>query len=105
TLVDALATGELDLSLASDWQQTRAQLALLPGFGPWTIEMIAMRALGDPDAFVPTDLGVRRTARDIGLPVSAPGLTRHAAAWRPWRAYAVQYLWASGDHAINRLPA
>src|SRR5919205_1048086 len=87
TLVGALATGELDLSPASDWQQTRAQLALLPGFGPWTIEMIAMRALGDPDAFVPTDLGVRRTARDIGLPVSAPGLTRHAAAWRPWRAY------------------
>ena len=105
TLVDALATGELDVSPASDWQQARAQLALLPGFGPWTIETIAMRALGDPDAFVPTDLGVRRAARDIGLPVSVPGLTRHAAAWRPWRAYAVQYLWASGDHAINRLPA
>jgi AraC family transcriptional regulator of adaptative response / DNA-3-methyladenine glycosylase II len=105
TLVGALASGELDLSPASDWQRTRAQLALLPGFGPWTIETIAMRALGDPDAFVPTDLGIRRAARDLGLPVSPPGLIRHATAWRPWRAYAVQYLWASGDHAINRLPA
>ena len=104
-LVSALASGGIDLSPASDWQQTRAELARLPGVGPWTIETIAMRALGDPDAFVASDLGVRRAARDLSLPVSAPGLTRHAAAWRPWRAYAVQYLWASGDHAINRLPA
>jgi AraC family transcriptional regulator, regulatory protein of adaptative response / DNA-3-methyladenine glycosylase II len=105
TLVSMLATGEIDLGPASDWQQARAQLARLPGFGPWTIETIAMRALGDPDAFVAADLGVRRAAGDLGLPVSAPGLIRRAAAWRPWRAYAVQYLWASGDHAINRLPA
>jgi AraC family transcriptional regulator of adaptative response / DNA-3-methyladenine glycosylase II len=105
SLVSALATGEIDLSLGSDWQQARVQLARLPGLGPWTVEMIAMRALGDPDAFVAADLGVRRAARDVGLPVKAPALIRHAAAWRPWRAYAVQYLWASGDHAINRLPA
>ncbi|HJT04909.1 MAG TPA: AlkA N-terminal domain-containing protein [Pseudonocardiaceae bacterium] len=105
SLVGALVTGEIDLSPSSDWQQARAQLARLPGFGPWTIETVAMRALGDPDAFVPTDLGVRRAARATGLPVSAPALTRHAGAWRPWRAYAVQYLWATGDHAINRLPA
>ncbi|MGH3982873.1 MAG: AlkA N-terminal domain-containing protein [Pseudonocardiaceae bacterium] len=105
TLVDALAGGEIDLGAGSDWQQVRAQLGALPGFGPWTIETIAMRALGDPDAFVPTDLGVRRTARDLGLPSTPAGLTGHASAWRPWRAYAVQYLWATGDHAINRLPA
>ncbi len=105
TLVAALAGGELDLGPASDWQQVRAQLAGLPGFGPWTIETIAMRALGDPDAFVPTDLGIRRAARDLGLSPTAAGLTGHAAAWRPWRAYAVQYLWATSDHPINRLPA
>ncbi len=105
TLVAALAGGELELGPASDWQQARAQLAGLPGFGPWTIETIAMRALGDPDAFVPTDLGIRRAARDLGLAPTAAGLTGHAAAWRPWRAYAVQYLWATSDHPINRLPA
>ena len=64
-----------------------------------------MRALGDPDAFVPTDLGVRRAAADLGLPATPAALTGHAAAWRPWRAYAVQYLWATGGHAINVLPA
>jgi AraC family transcriptional regulator of adaptative response / DNA-3-methyladenine glycosylase II len=69
------------------------------------VETIAMRGLGDPDAFIPTDLGVRAAARALGLPAGPAALTRRAAGWRPWRAYAVQYLWATGEHAINRLPA
>ncbi|MYU12580.1 DNA-3-methyladenine glycosylase, partial [Streptomyces sp. SID8361] len=74
--------------------------------GPWTVEVIAMRALGDPDAFLPTDLGVRRAAAELGLPATPGALTRHSARWRPWRAYAVQYLWATDPaHAINRIPA
>ncbi|KOG87522.1 hypothetical protein ADK38_24970, partial [Streptomyces varsoviensis] len=83
----------------------RAFLDATPGIGPWTTEIVAMRALGDPDAFVPTDLGVRRAAVELGLPATPAALTRHAAAWRPWRAYAVQYLWSADDHAINHLPA
>jgi AraC family transcriptional regulator of adaptative response / DNA-3-methyladenine glycosylase II len=104
TLVAALAAGEIDLGAGSDWQHARAQLSALPGLGSWTVETIAMRGLGDPDAFVPTDLGVRLAARGLGLPTTAAALTGHAANWRPWRAYAVQYLWATRDHAINRLP-
>jgi AraC family transcriptional regulator of adaptative response / DNA-3-methyladenine glycosylase II len=105
TLVGALASGELDLSVGSDWAYAREQLTALPGFGPWTVESIVMRALGDPDAFLPTDLGIRYAARDLGLPTTPAALVAHSAAWRPWRAYAVQYLWATGDHAINRLPS
>jgi AraC family transcriptional regulator of adaptative response / DNA-3-methyladenine glycosylase II len=67
--------------------------------------MIAMRGLGDPDAFVASDLGVRAAARELGLPAGSAALTSHAARWRPWRAYAVQYLWATSGHAINRMPA
>ncbi|AHI01032.1 AlkA N-terminal domain-containing protein [Kutzneria albida] len=104
TLVHALASGEIELGAGSDWQRARAQLAELPGFGPWTVETIAMRALGDPDAFIPTDLGIRYAATELGLPTGPAALTAHAAAWRPWRAYAVQYLWATGDHPINHLP-
>ncbi|MEV0385609.1 AlkA N-terminal domain-containing protein [Nonomuraea sp. NPDC050643] len=103
-LVAALAAGEIDLSVGGDWQRTRAQLAAVRGLGPWTVETIAMRALGDPDAFVPTDPGVRAAARELGLPHTPAALTRRAAAWRPWRAYAVQYLWATGDHPIDHLP-
>ncbi|MER6313921.1 AlkA N-terminal domain-containing protein [Streptomyces sp. NPDC001581] len=104
TLVAALADGSLPLGFDSDWEAARAQLAALPGFGPWTTEIIAMRALGDPDAFLPSDLGVRRAAQGLGLPAGPAALTARAAAWRPWRAYAVQYLWATDAHPINHLP-
>ncbi|MGM9384666.1 AlkA N-terminal domain-containing protein [Streptomyces antibioticus] len=105
TLTTQLASGELHLDVDSDWTETRARLLALPGFGPWTVDVIAMRALGDPDAFLPTDLGVRRAASELGLPATPAALTARAAAWRPWRAYAVQYLWATDSHPINFLPA
>ncbi len=104
-LARELAGGKIDLSVGGDWHEARALLAGVPGIGPWTIEVIAMRALGDPDAFPATDLGVRLAASAAGLPDTPAALTSRAAAWRPWRSYAVQYLWATGDHDINRLPA
>ncbi|MER6738609.1 AlkA N-terminal domain-containing protein [Streptomyces puniciscabiei] len=104
TLVRELAEGTLHLGVESDWAETRARLLSLPGFGPWTVDVIAMRALGDPDAFLPTDLGIRRAAQELGLPSTPAALTARAEAWRPWRAYAVQYLWATDGHPINFLP-
>jgi AraC family transcriptional regulator of adaptative response / DNA-3-methyladenine glycosylase II len=104
-LAGALADGKIDLSAGGDWLEARLRLAALPGIGPWTVETIAMRGLGDPDAFIATDLGVRAAARDLGLPVTPAALTARSAAWRPWRAYAVQFLWATSNHAINHLPA
>ncbi|MFB6777212.1 AlkA N-terminal domain-containing protein [Streptomyces sp. NPDC056352] len=104
TLVGALAEGSLQLGTDTEWETARAALISLPGFGPWTVEVIAMRALGDPDAFLPTDLGIRRAAEELGLPSTPAALTARAAAWRPWRAYAVQYLWTVDDHPINHLP-
>jgi len=104
-LAEALVSGRLALGPDADRETTRVALAELPGIGPWTTEVIAMRALGDPDAFPATDLGVRRAAEALGLPGSPGALTARAERWRPWRAYAVQYLWSTGDHAINRWPS
>jgi AraC family transcriptional regulator of adaptative response / DNA-3-methyladenine glycosylase II len=104
TLVRQLVDGGLHLGVDSDWEETRVRLLALPGFGPWTVDVIAMRALGDPDAFLPSDLGIRRAAQELGLPSTPAALTARAAAWRPWRAYAVQYLWATDSHPINFLP-
>ncbi|MGI8753187.1 MAG: AlkA N-terminal domain-containing protein [Acidimicrobiales bacterium] len=104
TFVSALASGEIDLGPATDWSEARRLLMALPGFGPWTVETIAMRALGDPDAFLAGDLGVIGAARSLGLPSTPAALGAASSAWRPWRAYAVQHLWATGDHAVNRLP-
>ncbi|MGW1595001.1 AlkA N-terminal domain-containing protein [Streptomyces sp. NPDC002343] len=105
TLVRLLADGDVRLDVDTDWAEARARLLALPGFGPWTVDVIAMRALGDPDAFLPTDLGIRRAAKELGLPSTPAALTARAEGWRPWRAYAVQYLWATDSHPINFLPA
>jgi AraC family transcriptional regulator of adaptative response / DNA-3-methyladenine glycosylase II len=104
-LVDALATRLLTLDPGCDRVQAISTLSALPGFGPWTVQVIAMRALGDPDAFPAADLGVRRGAEALGLPAAPVALTAHAERWRPWRAYAVQYLWAATQHPINHWPA
>ncbi|BBZ22392.1 DNA-3-methyladenine glycosylase 2 family protein [Mycolicibacter hiberniae] len=103
-LVSHLAEGTLSLSPGCDWERARRDLLTLPGIGAWTAEVIAMRALGDPDAFPATDLGVQAAARRHGLPESPQALIRHSARWRPWRAYATQHLWASLDHAVNAWP-
>ncbi len=104
-LARAIASGTVDLGAGADWDLARSTLAAVPGIGPWTIELVAMRGLGDPDAFTATDLGVRQGAAGLGLPGSPAALIRRAEPWRPWRGYAVQYLWATSDHAINQLPA
>jgi AraC family transcriptional regulator of adaptative response / DNA-3-methyladenine glycosylase II len=101
-LARALAAGDVDLDPGADRGRARAQLAVLKGIGPWTVETIAMRALGDPDAFLATDLGVVQLAATLGL--TGRDLISHAERWRPWRAYAVQHLWALGDHPVNTLP-
>ncbi|MGB8650067.1 MAG: DNA-3-methyladenine glycosylase 2 family protein [Mycobacteriales bacterium] len=103
-LAGALADGEVDVDPGADRAAARAQLSALKGIGPWTVETVAMRALGDPDAFLPTDLGVAQLAAALGLPAGA-GLVAHAERWRPWRAYAVQHLWGFGSHPINDLPS
>jgi len=103
-LVTALASGTVNIGVGADWELARGQLATIPGIGEWSIEMIAMRALGDPDAFPATDMGVRKGAASLGLPESPAGLVDHAQRWRPWRAYATQYLWGALDHPINQWP-
>jgi AraC family transcriptional regulator of adaptative response / DNA-3-methyladenine glycosylase II len=102
-LATALADGQVDLRPQADPVRARADLAALAGIGPWTLETIAMRALDDPDAFLVADLGVVLAARTLGLG-EGRALLRRAEQWAPYRAYAVQHLWAVGDHAVNHLP-
>jgi AraC family transcriptional regulator, regulatory protein of adaptative response / DNA-3-methyladenine glycosylase II len=103
-LIDALADGRVVLHPGCDWDRARQQLAALPGIGPWTTEVIAMRGLGDPDAFPVTDLGVRLAAKQLGLPEDPRALTERSSRWRPWRSYATQHLWTSLDHSVNAWP-
>jgi len=102
-LARGLDDGTLALDAGADWDTARSALARVRGIGPWTAATIAMRALGDPDAFPAGDLGVIAGAARAGLPAGA-ALEAHSQRWRPWRAYATQYLWGATDHPINFYP-
>ncbi len=87
-LAVALAGG-LDLRPGADPAQARRGLLALPGIGPWTADYVALRALGDPDAFLADDLVLKRA---LGVR-TAKEATARAEAWRPWRATALLHLW------------
>ena len=88
-LAAAMADGALRLEPGVDVAATVQALAAIPGLGPWSAQMIAMRALGWPDAFPAGDRGL---LRKMGMP-SAAAAERASAAWQPWRSYAVMHLW------------
>lgn len=92
---EQLAAGTIVIDAGSDREAIPRQLEALPGIGPWTAMYVALRALGDPDVFLPTDIGVRNALRLLGADSSPRGAARLADSWRPWRSYALHHLWAS----------
>ncbi|GAB7004512.1 AlkA N-terminal domain-containing protein [Nocardioides sp. AN3] len=99
-LAGALAAGDIALDRGADRAEVRDRLLALPGIGPWTADYIAMRALGDPDVFLPTDIGVRRALVALGHPPGAAD----PEEWRPWRSYALMHLWHSLDLDLLESP-
>ena len=89
-LAAALADGTVRLDRSVDRGETREQLVALKGIGPWTADYVAMRALGDPDVFLPTDIGVRNAA----LALELDDVVARSESWRPWRSYALIRLWS-----------
>jgi AraC family transcriptional regulator, regulatory protein of adaptative response / DNA-3-methyladenine glycosylase II len=94
-LARVVASGELRIEAGADPDSTIAQLAGLPGIGPWTAHYIAMRALRWPDAFPKEDIALRNALGGI----SPREAETRSQSWRPWRSYATLHLWrlAAGD--------
>jgi AraC family transcriptional regulator of adaptative response / DNA-3-methyladenine glycosylase II len=92
-LASAVARGEPVLDASRGYEAVVERLCEIPGIGAWTAQYIAMRALGEPDAFPAGDLGVRKALANGAGPLSAAAVERLAEPWRPWRAYAVMHLW------------
>ena len=88
-LAKAFQAGSLTLSHGADPVEIMEKLDKLPGFGPWTVQYIAMRALGWPDAFPHTDYGVRKALSDR----PAREILSLSQEWSPWRSYATILLW------------
>jgi AraC family transcriptional regulator of adaptative response / DNA-3-methyladenine glycosylase II len=85
----AVVEGTVVLDLGADRAATRAALVGLPGVGGWTADYLRMRATGDPDVLLATDLVVRRAAADLDV-----DLADGRPQWAPWRTYATYHLWA-----------
>jgi AraC family transcriptional regulator of adaptative response / DNA-3-methyladenine glycosylase II len=91
TLARAVRDGDIQLDGTADIDDTKARLLELPGFGPWTVSYITMRALRDPDAFPASDLGIKQALAHLGIDPAS----KRDERWKPWRSYATLYLWAS----------
>jgi AraC family transcriptional regulator of adaptative response / DNA-3-methyladenine glycosylase II len=94
-LAAALDEGRVKLGATVDRAEARERLLELPGIGPWTADYVALRALRDPDAFLPSDLGLRRALEGLGLDGSPANAAKLGESWRPYRAYALMHLWAT----------
>jgi len=94
-LARAVASGTLALDPGADRNETYQQLLQVPGIGEWTAGYIVMRALGDPDTFLASDLGIKKAGVRLGIGSNPRAISEHAAAWRPWRSYATHQLWAT----------
>jgi 3-methyladenine DNA glycosylase/8-oxoguanine DNA glycosylase len=88
-LARAVCDGKVRFDGLMNFEECSEQLQAIPGIGNWTVQYIAMRAFGEPNAIPSGDLGLLRR---LGLK-SAKELERRAEAWKPWRAYAAIYLW------------
>lgn len=99
-LAAAVAGGELSFEPSGDIGASFERLTRLPGVGDWTAQYIAMRALGEPDAFPSSDLGLLKAAGPNGARLTPAQLRQASHAWRPWRAYAAMHLWH--DHRASR---
>jgi AraC family transcriptional regulator of adaptative response / DNA-3-methyladenine glycosylase II len=89
-LAAAVVSGDVSFDAAVETDAFCRRLTALPGIGPWTAQYIALRALGDPDAFPAADLGLWRATGTK----TAAALARRAEPWRPWRGYAALLLWS-----------
>jgi AraC family transcriptional regulator of adaptative response / DNA-3-methyladenine glycosylase II len=93
-LAQAVATGAVRLDGSWPLADVVTALCSIRGIGPWTASIVALRALGDPDALPAADLGLRRALGRRGLLASASEVERRAERWRPWRGYATLWLWS-----------
>nr|WP_052389960.1 AlkA N-terminal domain-containing protein [Streptomyces sp. NRRL B-24484] len=106
-LCAALADGTVRLDGGVDREEASAALLALTGIGPWTVGYLRMRALGDPDVFLPGDAGVRHGLQRLGRPGDATAAAAAARPWAPWRSYAVHRLWlaSAGPVPAGPVPA
>ena len=97
-LARAVLEGKVDFDASTEC--IRAALSKLR-IGISTADHVALRALGEPDAFPSADPALRQITGIANQPLSALALQERAEAWRPWRAYAAMHLWSATETRLN----
>ena len=92
-LAKAVIDGALDFSASSEC--VIESLMRVPGIDRSMADYIALRTLGEPDAFPSNDIALRLAVSNTNRPISAQQLEAHSEAWRPWRGYAALHLWCA----------
>lgn len=92
-LAQAIVSGSLQLDTIGELSRFVDAMTSIPGIGEWTANYVAMRALGEPDAFPASDLGIMKALQMGDTRPTVKQVMTRADAWRPWRAYAAIYLW------------
>ena len=100
SLARAVRDGSIEWNAPTE--EVVAALTAVSGIGPWTAQYVALRALGEPDAFPTGDLVLRQFAGGKEAPVPANSLEQRAQAWRPWRGYAVMLAWRTAGSFLTR---
>ena len=93
TIAAKIATGEIIFDGVLETEEFVRRLCEIKGIGDWTAHYVALRVLSDPDAFPYSDLILRRAATNNQETLTPKALLKIAQAWRPWRGYAVIFLW------------
>ena len=101
SLACAVADGSVDLNRSSE--EVMSALTALSGFGDWTAQYVALRGLGEPDAFPASDLVLRRVAAGGQAPLTLKAIESMADSWRPWRGYAAFHLWRAAGETVSEL--
>jgi AraC family transcriptional regulator of adaptative response / DNA-3-methyladenine glycosylase II len=96
-LATEVAAGDIRLDAGAELEESIGKLLSVPGIGPWIASYIAMRALGDPDAFLHGCGRIERALKRLGVAPTASTVGALAEQWRPWRSYAIAQLWRSLD--------
>jgi len=104
-LARALDDGTVRLDAGADRDEAARAMATIKGIGPWTVSYVRMRALGDPDAFLPGDLALRRALDGAGRRSSEREATAASLPWRPYRSYAMLHLWSLDTQARANPPS
>lgn len=96
-LAQQVTSGVLKLDAVGGLSRFIDTLIAMPGIGSWTANYVAMRALGEPDAFPVSDLGIMKALQKGAVRPTVKEVTTRAESWRPWRAYAAVYLWQAQE--------